>query len=393
MRLLAPAVLLSLVVFIGSQSGHAASFLLHSPPGQTATTQNTAQSLAGSAISSLGSGNQEPGQQAGEAHAPATINVPAGTRITLLLVDPVWAKTVKAGDAVYAMTAFPVVSSGTMAIPPGTYVLGAIDAVTKPSWKDARALFQMHFSKIIFANGYTLALESAPLQAASATVHVQVTSHNDVLLDNGTQFDMILQAPLSLDPNSVAQAVRRSQPLKFGATKSASMCRPIPATPGTSDTVIPGTPGTPGTPDITIPGPNGTTTTIPGSPGTPGTSPTIIPGTPGTPEIPCPAPPAVISGPVGPQIHRQSFQVTNELLVAGKKLAPGSYDVVWLGTGTAVQVEVQQRGKTIVLAPARISLLPQSSTADKTVTRTDPDGSETIASLEFAGERFAIVFD
>lgn len=318
MGLLAPAVLLSSVVFIGSPSGHAASFLSYSPPGQTATTQNTAQPQAGSATSLLATGPQDTGPQASAMPVPAAIDLPAGTRITLALVDPVWAKTAKAGDAVYATTAFPVVSNGTMAIPPGTYVLGEIDAVTKPSWRDAHALFQMHFSKIILANGYTLVLESAPLQAASATVHVQVSSRNDVLLDNGTQFDMILQAPLALDANGVAQAVRRSQPLKFGATKSASMCRPIPATPGTSDTVIPGTPPTPGTPDIVIPGPNGTTTTIPGSPGTPGTSPTIIPGTPGTPEIPCPAPPAVISGPVGPQIHRQSFQVTSELLVAGK---------------------------------------------------------------------------
>src|SRR5690242_7072107 len=277
MRLLAPAVLLSSAILIGSQSGHAASFLLHSPPGQTAT-RNTAQSPAGSAISPPASGAHEPGRQPGEAREPATIDVPAGTRITLLLVDPVWAKTVKARDAIYAITAFPVVSNGTMAIPPGTYVLGEIDAVTKPSWKDAHALFQMHFSKIIFANGYTRVLESAPLQAASATVHVQVSSRNDVLLDNGTQFDMILQTPLALDANGVAQAVRRSLPLKFGATKSASMCRPIPATPGTSDTVIPGTPPTPGTPDIVIPGPNGTTTTIPGSPGTPGTSPTIYSG-------------------------------------------------------------------------------------------------------------------
>lgn len=393
MRLLAPAVLLSSVVFIGSQSGHAAGFRFNSLPSQTATTQSDAQHQAGSEISLPASGAHDTSPQTSAAPVPATITLPAGTRITLALVDPVWAKTVKARDAVYATTAFPVVSNGTMAIPPGTYVLGEIDAVTKPSWRDAHALFQMHFIKIIFANGYTLELESAPLQAATATVHVQVSSRNDVLLDNGAQFDMILQTPLALDANSVAQAVRRSQPLKFGATKSASMCRPIPATPGTSDTVIPGTPGTPGTPDITIPGPDGTSTTIPGSPGTPGTSPTIIPGTPGTPEIPCPAPPAVISGPVGPQIHRQSFQVTNELLVAGKKLAPGSYDVVWLGTGTAVQVEVQQHGKTIVLTPAQISLLPQSSTADKTVTRTNPGGSVTIASLEFAGERFAIVFD
>lgn len=358
MRLLAPAALPSLAVLFGSPSGYTAS-----PPAQTATSQNTVQPQASSATSLPAGGAPDAGPQASTTSVPATIKLPAGTRVTLALTSPIWAKSVKAGDAIYTVTAFPVVTNNSMAVPPGTYVLGQIDAVTKPSWKDAHALLQMHFSKIIFANGYTVELASAPLQAATATVHVQVSSRNDVLLENGAQFDTILQTPLELAANSVAQAVRRSQPLKFGATKSATLCRPIPATPGTSDTVIPGTP------------------------------PTIIPGTPGTPEIPCPAPPAVVSGRSGPQIHRQAFHVTSELVVAGKKLAPGSYEVAWLGTDVAVQVEVQQRGGTVVRVPARISVLPENSTADKTVTRTNPDGSVTIASLEFAGERFAVVFD
>jgi hypothetical protein len=58
-----------------------------------------------------------------------------------------------------------------------------------------------------------------------------------------------------------------------------------------------------------------------------------------------------------------------------------------------VQVEVRQGGKTIVRVPARISPLPAGSTVDKTVTRTNPDGLATIASLEFAGESFTVVFE
>jgi hypothetical protein len=85
--------------------------------------------------------------------------------------------------------------------------------------------------------------------------------------------------------------------------------------------------------------------------------------------------------------------VTQELVVSGKKLSPGIYEVAWLGTDVTVQVEVRQGGKTIVRVPARISPLPASSTVDKTVTRTNPDGSATIASLEFAGESFAVVFE
>ena len=361
MRLLAPAVLLGISALVTTRSAAAARPFLDQNPSPSPS--------------------------------PAPITLAPGTKVTLALTTPIWASKVKAGDAVYAVTAFPAVSSNSMAIPAGTYVLGQIDAVTKPSWKDPHALFQMHFSKIIFANGYTLELATAPVQAATATVHVKVTSRNDLLLDNGEQFDMVVQTPLALDTNRVAEAVRLTKPLPLGVAKSATQCRLIPATPGTSDTVIPGTPGTPGTPDIVIPGPNGTTTVIPGTPATPGTPPTVFPGSPGTPEIPCPAPPAVVSGPSGPQIHRWSFEITNELMVSGKKLAPGSYDIAWLGTDLAVQVDLQKNGKTIVRVPARIASLPQSSTADKTETRANADGSATIASLEFAGESFSVIFD
>jgi hypothetical protein len=241
----------------------------------------------------------------------------------------------------------------------------------------------MHFTKIIFASGYTLELESAPAQAATATVHVQVTSRNDVLLDNGAQFDMIVQTPLTLDANRVAQAVRQSRPIAVAPARSASMCRPIP-----------GTSGTPGTPDIVIPGTNGMPpTVIPGIPPTQGTAPTIIPGSPGSPGIPCPAPPAVVSGPSGVQVHRQFFQVKDELTVSGTKLLPGSYEVTWIGTDTAVQLELQRGGKTIVRASARIVVLPKRSPVDKTLTRSNPDGSTSLTGLEFAGEDFSVVFD
>jgi len=40
----------------------------------------------------------------------------------------------------------------------------------------------MHFSKIIFSNGYTLELESAPVQAATATVHAEVTQETTFCL-------------------------------------------------------------------------------------------------------------------------------------------------------------------------------------------------------------------
>jgi hypothetical protein len=388
MRLLTPAVLLAFLVLVKPAPDSAASSRLKFSDEQQFASSQADPGLATSLP-------RDTSRQA-ESAAPGTetITLPVGTKVTLALTSPIWAKTAKPGDAVYAVTAFPVVSSNSMAIPIGTYVLGEIDAVTKPSRRDARALFQMHFSKIIFSNGYTLELASAPLQAASATVHVEVTARNDVLLDNGAQFDMIVQTPLALEAKRITEAVRRTRPLPVGPAKSASVCRPIPATPGTSDTVIPGTPGSAGTPDIVIPGAGGMPpTVIPGIPATPGTPPTIFPGSPGTPAIPCPAPGAVIPGPSGPQIHTQIFQVATELTASGTKLSPGSYQVKWLGTDAAVYVDLLRDGKAIVRAAAHIVALPENSNGDKVLTRTNADGSTSIASLEFAGEGFALIFD
>ncbi len=394
MRLLAPAVLLVFGGLVSPALESEASSLPNSTAQRQSQDIQGGSALHRDSAASLSNGAKQATDQttAATSGTPA-ITIPAGTKVTLALTSPIWAKTAKPGDAVYAATAFPVASNGTMLIPPGTYVLGQIDAVTKPGWRAPRALLQMHFSKIIFASGYTVELADAPAQAATATVHVDVTSRNDVLLDNGAQFDMVVQTPLALDPARIAEAVRHSRPLPIGSAKSASLCRPIPATPGTPDTVIPGTPGSPGTPDTVIPGPNGTTTVIPGIPPTQGTPPTIIPGSPGTPEIPCPAPPAVVSGLTGPQIHRKSFQLASEVQVSGKKVLPGSYEVTWIGTATTAQVDLLQNGKAIVRAPARIAMLPEKSGADKVVTRANPDGSNSIASLEFAGENFSVIFD
>jgi hypothetical protein len=266
-------------------------------------------------------------EQAGSAGEASTVTLPAGTKVGLAVTGPVWARTVKLGYPLYAQTNFPVTAGDSIAIPAGTYVEGRIEAVTQPTRKTSRAEIQILFTKIIFANGYTIVLpdnamaqlvangvETAPAPAAdgaavdadsaatAAMVTVEVSTSNDLLLDNGAQIEMTLAAPLALDARQIASAVPLSRPPQPGSFKSATLCRFTPGTPGspgmpgTSDTVIPGSPGTP---SITIPGgPGMPDTEIPGTPGTPDT---VIPGSPGTPGDPgtpgivCPAAPIVIS--------------------------------------------------------------------------------------------------
>jgi hypothetical protein len=238
-----------------------------------------------------------------------SVTLPHGSKIELAVIRPVWAISAKTGDPFYAQVSFPAVADDRVAVPAGAYVLGTIQSVTRPTHRTNRAEIDVLFSKIIFADGYTLelpgaasAMDSGAPPGADApgesliAIRVQVSVANDLLLDNGAQVEMTLEAPLVLDAKEVAQDLPRERAPQLQLFKSATMCRFIPGTPGTtgtSDTVIPGTPGTP---SITIPGgPGMPDITIPGTPATP---PTVIPGTPSTPGAParyCPPAPLVIS--------------------------------------------------------------------------------------------------
>jgi hypothetical protein len=332
--------------------------------------------------------------------------VPAGTKVILALTSPVWAKSAHIGDAIYGVTAFPVSINNTMAIPPGTYVEGQIDSLTRPTRKTNRAEFQMHFTKLVFANGYTAALPVAsgsasatqsaapkdPLvqdevpvvnAAATAAVHVDIYFTSDVLLDNGSQIEMDLQSPLTLDAASVAVAAMESKPPQQQWT-SATHCRPIAGTPGSPDTVIPGTPGTPST---TIPGgPGMPDITIPGTPGTPAT---VIPGSPGTSGIYCPGPPSVISE--AGDVHKESFKVSGSVYLAGQPLSKGSYQATWDGPGPDAQVQILQKGRLVATVQAHIAALVDKSS--KSQVDTSSDASPSVLSIQFKGKTFALTFD
>ena len=217
------------------------------------------------------------------------LTLPAGATIQVALVRPLMAATAAPGSPVYAQTMFPAVAGGKTAIPPGTYIQGTLEKLTRPTLRSRRADLEILFTQIVYANNYVAVLPGAPgagenPQAGSGgsliDVAVQVSAANDVLLDNGAPIEITLDAPLTLDAELVASAIPLSHAPDPGNFKSASMCRYIPGypgTPGTPDTVIPGTPATPGT-------------VIPGDP-----------GTPGWPGVYCPAPPMVLSSkPVNP---------------------------------------------------------------------------------------------
>ncbi len=88
--------------------------------------------------------------------ARQTLTIPSGTKIPLTLKSPISTKNAKQGDPVYAETAFPVTADNRMAIPPGTYVQGIIDRTQRPGHVKGRGELLIHFTTLIFPNGYTV---------------------------------------------------------------------------------------------------------------------------------------------------------------------------------------------------------------------------------------------
>jgi type IV secretion system protein VirB10 len=200
---------------------------------------------------------QDQSQQPPPGKGQAVI-IPAGTRIPLALASPITNKGAKPGAPVRATTGFPVTVGTQVAIPTGAYVQGVIDHVKKSG---SGGSLQMHFTRLIYPNGYTVMLDGTNVQAkadeggsntaqsaalaqtgvptlgfaaqqsppplpplphsgpntglivggmvgtaAIAVLAIVLTGHhragNALLFDTGWQFDMVLQNPLVIDLGS-----------------------------------------------------------------------------------------------------------------------------------------------------------------------------------------------
>lgn len=290
-----------------------------------------------------GSSNPRPNVDATDPNQSEVITIPAGTRLALVLTNPVSSKTMHRGDVVYAQTTAPVVVADRTVIPAGIFIQGKVDKLTR---NGSRATMLMSSAAVVFPNGYVvnipgpLSVESdegtawrdpsttartgaiiAPIAGGGlgaligSAVHTTqsaslggttITSSTPkgiaigsmvglaiggavslaILLnsrhffvDVGSPMGMTVPQPFLLSASRVAEAVRQAQEHPVAAPMPAP--RPLPYR--SYDRGICFTPGTPGTPPTIIPG----TLPIGDSPGTPAT---VIPGTPATPGTPYPCP-------------------------------------------------------------------------------------------------------
>ena len=90
--------------------------------------------------------------------------VPAGTRIPLTLAQAINPRYARRGDAIRAVTAFPVTVGGQVAMPSGVLMEGVVDKLVKKD-RYGHPWVKAHFTRMIFPNGTVLPLEGTSSEA------------------------------------------------------------------------------------------------------------------------------------------------------------------------------------------------------------------------------------
>jgi type IV secretion system protein VirB10 len=96
---------------------------------------------------------QEPAPAA--AAKTGSYTVDAGTKVPLSLINSVSTKSSEVGDHVYLETAFPVLVSGRIVIPVGSWVTGTVTDIKKPGRVKGRGELYIRFDSLILPNGVT----------------------------------------------------------------------------------------------------------------------------------------------------------------------------------------------------------------------------------------------
>jgi type IV secretion system protein VirB10 len=81
--------------------------------------------------------------------------VDAGTKVPLTLINSISTKHSAEGDRVYLQTVYPIMVSGRIVIPPGSYVAGTVTVVKRPGRVKGRGELFLRFDSLTLPNGVT----------------------------------------------------------------------------------------------------------------------------------------------------------------------------------------------------------------------------------------------
>ena len=108
--------------------------------------------LVGQAGSSVAAAE---GTTKSEPAKPVEFSVGTGTKVPLSLLNSISTKHSAVGDTVYLETIFPILSSGRIVIPVGSYVAGKVTEIKRPGRVKGRGELYVRFETLTLPNGVT----------------------------------------------------------------------------------------------------------------------------------------------------------------------------------------------------------------------------------------------
>jgi hypothetical protein len=86
--------------------------------------------------------------------------------------------------------------------------------------------------------------------------------------------------------------------------------------------------------------------------------------------------------------NKKTLHIDTSVTVEGKSLAPGEYKVEWSGTGPDVKVNILKGKETLASVTARVVSVPVANKQDGYSATAAQDGSHSLNSLFFSGDKF-----
>src|SRR4051795_320069 len=83
------------------------------------------------------------------------VTVVPGTKIPLSMINSISTKHAAEGDRIYLETVFPILVSGRIVIPPGSYVAGTVTQVKRPGRVKGHGELYVRFDSLTLPNGVT----------------------------------------------------------------------------------------------------------------------------------------------------------------------------------------------------------------------------------------------
>jgi len=103
------------------------------------------------ALTCWGQDETQPSPSSPPQQPEGTVTIPAGTRLALVLTQPIESRYIRRGDDIYAQVNAPVSSGNQVVIPPGTFVQGTVDRLER---NHGRGEVRLQSLSITFPDGY-----------------------------------------------------------------------------------------------------------------------------------------------------------------------------------------------------------------------------------------------